>query len=257
MRYILLFLVLTSFSVTNDPADIQPDGTLRRIHVPILMYHYISDLPEDADDIRVDLTVTPQNFHEHMAYLRDAGYQTISLDQLYAALTIGAPLPPKPIVITFDDGYVDHYTNAFPILQEFGFTGTFFIITQTADDNNPNHLSWSQIEEMAAAGMAMQSHTKNHPDLRERDYDFLVYQILGSVESLEAHINLPVRMLAYPVGRYDETTLAVTAQSPILLAVTTQSGAYHTTDGVLELSRLRMSYSVGVAGLDQLLRGTQ
>lgn len=255
---VLLFAVVPSSYADRDAeAPNQPDGTLRRIHVPILMYHYVSELPSDADNYRIELTISPALFREHLAYLRAAGYQTISLKALYNALQYGAPLPERPIVLTFDDGYVDHYTNVLPALLDFGYMGTFFVITERADAGNPAHLSWRQIQEMAAAGMEMQSHSRTHPDLRERSHDFLVYELLGSVESLEAHTDQPVRVFSYPSGRYDEDTLSVVEQSPIQIAVTTQSGAYHTTSSLLELKRLRVTPRMGRDGLMQLLEASR
>lgn len=265
MRY-LMVIIMVGLSLSVGFGAIQaepspqhdrvliPDGTLRRIHVPVLMYHYISQLPENPDQYRPGLTVEPDIFRSHLEYLRDAGYTTISLYQLHEALTIGAPLPPRPIILTFDDGHLDHYVTVFPLLQEFGFTGTFFIITGFADSGNPVHLNWAQIQEMAEAGMSMEAHTKTHQNLRERDWDFLVYEMLGSIESLEAHTETPVHMLAYPAGSYDEATLAVASQLPIWRAVTTEQGAYHTTDNMLEVKRLRVTGNMGVLGLEQLIR---
>ncbi len=251
----LIIAVLMFASMAGQAGVVEWDGTLRRIRVPILMYHYVSTLPDDADDIRIGLTVTPPVFRQQMAYLHDNGYTTISLYQLYDALMTGEPLPAKPVVLTFDDGYRDHYQEAFPILREFGFTGTFFVITETADTNNPAHLSWSQIAEMAAAGMHMESHSKSHPDMRERDHDFLVYQVLGSLESLEAHTGVRARMFCYPVGRYDPAVLAVLEQANVLLAVTTQSGVYHTTSDPLELPRVRVTDDMVEVGFQNVLAG--
>lgn len=232
------------------------DGTYRRIRVPILMYHYISAPPEDADATRTDLSVTPQQFRAHVEYLFYQGYSTISLYDLHDALMTGAALPAKPVVLTFDDGYLDHYTEAYPILREFGFNGTFFIITGTADAQNPNHLSWEQISEMAANGMYMESHTKDHPDLRGRDYDFLVYQLLGSFESLRAYTGREPRMFCYPVGFYDSSVLSVLESLGVWRAVTTQGGAVHTTDNRLELTRLRIHNRTSVQGLASLLESS-
>ncbi|RMG80081.1 MAG: polysaccharide deacetylase family protein [Chloroflexi bacterium] len=229
------------------------DGTLRRISVPILMYHYVSELPPDADDIRIENTLAPQLFEEHIAYLVENGYVSVSLYEIHDALMNGSRLPDKPVVLTFDDGYRDHYEIVFPILQQYGFTGTFFIITSRADNHDPNHLSWAQIEEMAAAGMSMESHTKDHLDMRNRDYDFLVYETLGSIESLAAHTGQEPRFLAYPAGRYDESTLAFLEQTDLWRAVTTQFGASHTSDNFFEMSRLRVTHNTGVAGLIYLL----
>jgi peptidoglycan/xylan/chitin deacetylase (PgdA/CDA1 family) len=243
-------------SLESEPEAPVFDGTLRRIYVPILMYHYVGELPEDADVYRTDLTVDPAVFRAHIAYLHSEGYQTISMYDLYAALMHGAALPPRPIILTFDDGYIDHYEHVFPILREFGFTGTFFIITATADNGNSGYLNWQQIQEMAAAGMDMESHTKNHIDLRDRDHDRLVYEILGSFESLRAHTGHLTRMFAYPGGRYDELTLDILERLQVWGAVTTQFGAYHTTDSALELPRLRVSRDMGAAGLAHLLRSS-
>ncbi len=246
-------LLLSSAPAKSKTQDYLVDGTLRRINVPILMYHYVSPLPLDADQLRVGLTLSPEMFRQHIQYLRDAGYSTVSLYQLHDALIAGTPLPPKPIVLTFDDGYIDHYTVVFPILREFGYTGTFFIITGKADASESNYVSWDQINEMADAGMSMEAHTKNHVDLRERDYDFLVYQILGSIESLQAHTQQDTRIFAYPAGRYDEATLAVLESLAVWRAVTTESGTLHTSDNLLEVTRLRVNGEMSVAGLGQLL----
>ena len=239
----------------GDTERVPGDGTLRRIRVPILMYHYVSPLPEDADDIRTDLTVGPDVFRAHMQYLHDAGYNTISLYQLDDALMRGTRLPSRPVILTFDDGHIDHYTTVFPILREFGFTGTFFVITGLADANNPAYMSWAQIEEMSIAGMNMESHTKTHRDLRGRDHDFLVYELLGSIESLVAHTGRTPRMFCYPGGRYDDVTLQLVNEMDVWRAVTTQPGMDHTTDNRLEMSRVRISGNTGAGGLPYLLSG--
>jgi peptidoglycan/xylan/chitin deacetylase (PgdA/CDA1 family) len=249
---IVLFCLLTL--TTNAQSDDDAfDGTLRRIYVPILMYHYVSPLPPEADIYRVDLTVEPDIFRAHMQYLWEQGYETISLYDLHAALNTGAALPPRPIILTFDDGYQGHFDYAFPILQEFNYTGTFFVITGRTDASDPSHLNWQQTRTMAEAGMSMEGHTKHHQDLRGRDYAYLVYEIIGSIESIAAHTGQSAAMFAYPAGRYDDDVLRVMNSSQILRAVTTQYGAYHTTDNAMEVSRIRIHGNVGVPGLAQLL----
>ncbi|MFQ3567571.1 MAG: polysaccharide deacetylase family protein [Aggregatilineales bacterium] len=233
------------------------DGTLRRIRVPILMYHYVSEPPEDADEMRIALSVTPAMFRQHMDFLFFQGYTPISLYHLHEALLTGLPLPPQPVILTFDDGHIDHYTNVFPVLREYGFTATFFIITATADHNHPDHLSWDQIAEMARAGMSMESHTRDHVDLRGRDYDFLVYQLLGAQESLEYYTGRTPHLFAYPAGNYDAMTLTVLRTLPVWRAVTTRPGVLHTTDNALALPRLRISNTTGVPGLRMLLETEQ
>jgi peptidoglycan/xylan/chitin deacetylase (PgdA/CDA1 family) len=248
-------MIAAASAIERTSADDPGDGTLRRIRVPILMYHYVSPLPADADDIRKDLTIEPDVFRAQMQYLRDNSYHTISLYQLDDALMRGTPLPSKPVVLTFDDGYIDHYVTVLPILQEMGFVGTFFIITGRADAGDPSYMNWSQIKMMSDAGMSMEAHTKTHRDLRIRDHDFLVYEILGSFESLAAHIGHESRMFAYPSGRYDDATLEVAREMGIWRAVTTQPGMMQTTDNRLELPRVRVSGGTGPNGLAYLVSG--
>ena len=229
------------------------DGTLRRIHIPILMYHYISELPPDADAVRTNLTLHPDIFRQHIEYLAESGYNTISLYDVDSALEYGTPLPTNPVVLTFDDGYIDAYTQVFPVLQAHNMVGTFFIITQFADNNLQGYMNWEQINEMARAGMNMEGHTKTHPSLIERDFDFLVFEVMGSLESLYAHTGDSSEMLAYPVGRYDDNTLRFMESTSIERAVTTQIGAFHTTDNRYEMMRLRITNETEVSGLNFLL----
>lgn len=253
LRFLLaLLLVLGAAPISSSTTGVW-DGTLRRLHVPILMYHYVSDLPSNADDIRRGLTVVPSLFQAHLQYLHDAGYHTISLYDLNAALTAGVPLPSKPVVLTFDDGYNDAYINVFPALKHYGFIGTFFIITSRVDANDPAYLSWSQIKEMSDAGMSMEPHTKDHVDLRQRDYDVLIYQMKGSIESLAAYTGHVPRMFSYPVGHYDAATLDVARQLGVWIGVSTVNGDLHSTDTRLYLPRLRVLGNMSVGALAGIL----
>jgi peptidoglycan/xylan/chitin deacetylase (PgdA/CDA1 family) len=249
MRSLYLIYILLSIMLYSVNAD----GTIRRIRVPILMYHYVSPLPPQPDNIRQGLTVSPDIFREHIEFLKSDGYETISLYEINDALQNGTPLPEKPIVLTFDDGYIDHYQYVFPVLKEYGYTGTFFVNTGFTDNNNPNHLTWEQVEEMANAGMSMESHTKTHSTLANRDYDFLIWEIVGSIESLEAHTGKRPQMLAYPVGKYDDYTLSILDSTTITRAVTTEYGTYQTLHDALLTPRLRVTGNMGVAGLRNLL----
>lgn len=256
----VIFLIFTptkSHSVAEiqiPPTDYTFDGTLRRIHTPILMYHYVGALPPDADEYRVNLTTSLEDFNEQLDYLKINDYITVSLYELHAALQNGYILPYKPVILTFDDGHIDHYSNVFPLLQEYNYTGTFFIISGHADRELPGYMTWEQNRQLALAGMSIEPHTKNHPDLRNRSVDFLIYEMLGSLESISAHINSEPRMFAYPAGRYDEQTLQVLVSMPFWRAVTTRHGAYHTTDNHYLLGRLRISGGMGASGLSHLIR---
>ncbi|MCB0212211.1 MAG: polysaccharide deacetylase family protein [Anaerolineae bacterium] len=209
-------------------------------HVPILMYHYLSTPPLGADAIRTDLSVPPDLFDTHLAYLREAGYESISFQQLAGALSQGAALPPKPIIITFDDGYRDSYENAFPILQKYGYTATFFIFTQPIDTANVDFLSWDMVREMHQAGMEFGSHSHTHPDLRNRDVEFLLREIVTSKQLIEQNIGEKIRAFAYPSGQYDEATIRVVKSAGFWAAVTTQWGGYQSYDERFTMPRVRI-----------------
>jgi peptidoglycan/xylan/chitin deacetylase (PgdA/CDA1 family) len=212
----------------------------RTARVPILMYHYVSDPPADADRVRVDLSVTPRRFEEQLRYLKDAGYTCVSLSDLVRYLQEGTPLPPNPVVLTFDDGYVDNYLYAFPLLRQYGFRGTFFVITGFLDEQRHGYLSWEQAATMEENGMDVEPHSYTHTDLRGRSVDYLVWQIEGSREAIEAHLHKTAAFFCYPAGRYDAQTIAVLRSAHFQAAVTTNPGSDHTTSGLLELTRVRV-----------------
>lgn len=223
------------------------------LKVPILMYHYISVPPEDADEYRVDLSVTPENFRAQMEYLVANGFTAIDLYDLSLAIVNKRELPEKPVIITLDDGYLDNYENAFPILQELGMTATFFIPTEFVDLENPDYMSWAMIEEMASAGMRFEPHSKNHPDLRERDRDFLIWQILGPRETLEAHIGYTPRYYAYPGGRYDDAVIELVAEMDYWGAVVTAGGKWHGFNDRFEWTRMRVRNETDLAEFADLV----
>lgn len=227
---------------TNTPTPLPtPDTAERERYVPILMYHYISTPPEDADRYRLDLSVTPEDFYKQMSWLSENGYTTISLYDLLYSLSIGwPPLPDNPVIITFDDGYVDNYDNAFPILQEFGFTSTFFILTDVTERQEPGYMTWDMLSEMNDAGMSIEVHGREHLSFEGRPYDWLVYHLLGPAEAIEYYLGYKPRFMAYPSGSYDADTINIVHQAGYWGAVTTQHGAVHSSQSPFELQRLRV-----------------
>ncbi len=240
-------------TATPTPAP-TPTGQGFTVRVPILMYHYLSEPPTGADAIRQDLSVVPDIFEAQLAYLRQAGYETISLEDLAYALSQESELPPKPIIITFDDGYRDNYENAFPLLRKYGYIATFFVFTEPIDTYNVSYLTWEMIIEMHQAGMKFGSHSYRHLDLRDRDVDFLVYEILGSKEAIEARTNEPVRFFSYPAGRYDELTVRVLESADFWGAVTTQWGVEQSYNNRFEMVRLRIRGNDTVRDLTNKLK---
>lgn len=184
--------------------------------------------------------MTPENLDAQMAWLAQNGYTTVTLQDLLYHLNLGWPLPEKPIILTFDDGYRDAYENAFPILKRYGLVGTFFIITDRVTYGETSYATWDQIAEMHNAGMDIQSHTRTHPDLRGLSEEQLLWQILGSKEAIETRIGKQVRFFCYPSGRYDANAIRALEQYGFWAAVTTEYGATHYSEAPFTLKRLRI-----------------
>lgn len=217
-----------------------PDGVVRTAYVPILMYHYLSEPPPDADVYRLDLSVAPDRFAAHLDAMQEAGYTTISLYDLLDYLVMGTPLPDKPVVITFDDGYRDNYENAFPLLRERGMQATFFVITDFIDEGRPQYMTWEMAREMLAGGMSIESHGRNHVTLKGQDDDYLVWQALGSLETIEYELGVRPRFVSYPAGEYDQRTIDIFRSANYWAGVTTIQGATHSSDDLFQLRRVRV-----------------
>ncbi len=240
-------------SAALSTGPIEWDGTLRRVHVPILMYHHVSVLPANADKYRLDLTVTPEDFTAQMQYLADEGYHTITPDQLAGALLRGDKLPPKPVMLTFDDGYDDAFSVAFPILQRFEATGTFFIISDFVDEREGGYLTWDEAKKMAAGGMAIEDHTRDHKDMRNRSRDWLDGQIVPSRDRIEAMTGSRPVYFCYPSGQYDGKAIEEVRAAGFVMAFTTNDGTYSFTDNMLRLPRVRIRGTTTLAAFAKLL----
>ena len=206
--------------------------------VPILMYHHIATPPPNADAIRRDLSVRPIAFQEQIGYLRVNGYQAIGLDDLVDYLLGQRTLPIRAVVLTFDDGYEDNYTQAFPALRSNGFTGTFFIITDYVGQRE--YMTWEQIAEMSRAGMSMQAHGRTHDDLAISSAEHTAWQVAGSRMMLEEKLGQPVHFFCYPSGRYTAQTITILRAHGYTAALTTAYGATHSASSLFELRRVRV-----------------
>ena len=175
---------------------------VRTLSVPILMYHHVAPAAAPGD-IYPGLTVADADFVAQLAYLHEHGYHTIDLRQLFGALYAHKALPARPIILTFDDGYLDNYTHALPILRHAKDKAEFNIITgfvgRTLGVNT--YMTWPQIKAMAAGGMEIESHTINHPDLGILPEDKVRYELRDSRAALQRELGVPVQFFAYPDGQ--------------------------------------------------------
>jgi len=209
----------------------------RRVyHVPVLMYHRIARAPADA--VWPSLYVNPTKFAAQMAALDNAGWETITAAQLAAAVAAGDTIPKKTFVITFDDGTVDGYENALPILQEHGFVATFYVITHKV--GREKYFSVEQVQALALAGMEIGNHTSLHvfdPLATRSETNALVRD---AQDAIELWTGVRPTTFAYPYG-YQSTNLVASVRSAgIQMAFTTQWGARETRDSALSLPRVRL-----------------
>lgn len=240
-------------TVTQTPvATTIPTPLPARVKVPILMYHYIRVNPDPTDHAGYALSVTPKNFEAQVSFLAKNGYHTIHFDQLVAYYKEGKPLPPKPVILTFDDAYRDFYTSAYPILKQYGQTGTVFVITEWVD--RPPYLTSAQIQELAAEGIEFGGHTARHADMEGVDEVLGQREVFASKQALEALIGKKVVAFAYPSGRFNSYAISLLKKAGYQAAVTTQYGLSHTEADLFTLSRLRVAGNTTLAYLASQLQ---
>jgi peptidoglycan/xylan/chitin deacetylase (PgdA/CDA1 family) len=168
------------------------------VEAPILLYHHVEPTPSS-----LLYGINTETFENHLSYLSAHGYHTINLAQLRQAILDGLLLPPQPVIITFDDGNVDNYDYAFPIMQKYGFTGTVYIVANRLASEG--YLSIEQLQELAAAGWEIGSHSMTHLDLANAPAEQLRQEIIGSRLHLEKEIGVDVLSFAYPFGAFTST----------------------------------------------------
>jgi peptidoglycan/xylan/chitin deacetylase (PgdA/CDA1 family) len=234
---------LLASAPTETPTPLDTDMPRQRMprpeaQVPILMYHHIAVAGPNADAVRRDLSVSPAAFEAQMAYLTSHGYHTVSLLDLLEYLQGGQALPARPIILTFDDGYDDNYTYAYPILRRYGLQGTFFIITGLV--GRPGYLTWEQAREMRRGGMSLESHTCTHPDLTRSTPGHVDEEVRDSKAALERELGGPVFFLSYPSGKYNAAVITALEANGYLGAVTTQYGTTQESSALYELCRVRI-----------------
>lgn len=219
------------------------------VRVPILMYHYIGNNPNPADIERNVLETTPDNFDAQMGYLSSAGYTPISLDTLYAALH-GGTLPARPVVLTFDDGYVDFYTNAFPILRKYNFHAVSFIPTGLM--NQGYYMSWDQIREIDRSGLvSFEAHSVHHSDLANLSPAAQEYEISQSKKDLEAQLGQTVNFFAYPYGTSTSVTWNLVKQAGFFGAVGTWFGEIESEGTQYDWPRVRIIGGLSLANYER------
>ncbi len=217
------------------------------IHVPILVYHYLSTNPNPHDKLRTGLSVAPEIFARQCRYLADNGYTTITLDEYLAARAGKLKLPARPVILTFDDGYRDFYTNAYPILRRYQMRATIYIISDKV--GQPAYMTWKQLRELAASPLiTIGAHTRTHVPLDDVPTSRAQDEIVVGKQILEEQLGIPIKHFCYPYGHYSEAVRALVGAAGYLSATTTRRRIAVAEDNPLLLPRIEIG---GTANLVQ------
>ncbi len=199
--------------------------------IPVLMYHSVKD------DKNNPLVVQPELFKSQMKYLKDNNYTTLSMSDLYNFVKYNKKVPKKSVVITFDDGYEDNFTNAYPILKDYNFKATIFIITDLCNQGGL-YIKFPQMKEMINNGIEIGSHTLDHSKLSKLTYDEQVYNLKQSKKVIDEKLGINCRYLSYPYGKYNKTTVNASKEAGYDMAFTTKGKWAYKSNGIYTLNRV-------------------
>ena len=223
LRLVIAILIILGFAALSFFSP--PSG------IPILNYHQINDVDENM------LTVSTTEFETQMAWLEGNGYQTITVSELLDFLEGKGSLPERPVLITFDDGYIDNYQCAFPILKKHNMKACIFLISEYVS-LYPNYLTWEQLAEMQASGIEFGSHTVDHNVLTELSPNSVNHELADSKNLLEKRLGRRIDVLAYPCGYTNEYIKSRVNASGYRAAFTVNLGNVHLGDDLYALNRV-------------------
>lgn len=226
MNFLIAFL--SSFFGINW-LSLQPIQECRTTEFTTLMYHHIREY-SNLDVAAKNISVSPEEFDMQMKYLSENGYTPITSSDIR-----NGTVPCKSIMITFDDGYHDVFTHAYPAMKRYGYVWIIGLILAKVDESD--YLNWTQIRELQKEWWEIASHTWHHPNLSNLWREFIPYQVDQSKKDLEKWFHTPVNIFIYPKWRYTYATLDQLRLSGYKYAFTTQTGTTNLTEKPLELKR--------------------
>jgi peptidoglycan/xylan/chitin deacetylase (PgdA/CDA1 family) len=203
--FIIFIFLLCPHALAEELQSAETGGT----GVTVLIYHRFGEDKYPSTNISLD------RFNEQLEFLRNNNYQVISLEQLVLSLKGGSTLPDRAVVITVDDGYRSVYTEAWPILKQFGYPFTVFVYAKSTENKHWNYLTWEQIKEMKAAGVDFQNHgyAHDHMAFKPSEMNIAEYKtwiradLAVSTKILSEELKERPRFFAVPYGEYNRTVL--------------------------------------------------
>jgi len=246
---VLLALLVVAIVPTDRTGAGRAGATspVSREAVPILMYHPIRTAPAGAR--LPSLFVRPQEFAAQVRGLRRAGYRAVTLQQVWDAWERGAPLPRKPIVFSFDDGYASQVKIALPVLRRAGWPGVLNLALDWIDDIGGE----AAVRRLIDAGWQIDSHSRTHPDLTAVSAAQLADETAGARAEITRRFGVPANFFCYPSGRYDARVVAAVRKAGYLAATTVRRG-FATPGDRFTLARVQVDGGMGAAALIRRLR---
>ncbi|WP_294392505.1 polysaccharide deacetylase family protein [uncultured Clostridium sp.] len=227
---------------------IDTELTSKNIGVPVLYYHSVNKNAEN------EVTISPEMLEKQLDYINDNEYITITINELYDHLINNQPIPEKSIVITFDDGYMNNYTEAFPLLKERDMKATIFCVGNSLDGSY--YLSKDAIKEMSDYGIDIESHTVNHMHLDTLNYDEQLSEMKNSKDILENITGKNVTAIAYPFGDFNDDSIKAAKEAGYKLAFTTHLGLSDRNDDIYALDRIYISSNYDMNTFKELIKNT-
>ncbi|MBL8876067.1 MAG: polysaccharide deacetylase family protein [Phycisphaerae bacterium] len=227
---------------TERPAPAK--ARIESIVLPVMMYHHVREPgPGLADAASLRYAVSPVEFEKQLEYLQAQGYTTIDTHTLDHAIRTGDPLPPKSVMLTFDDGWETQFTIVYPLLKARGMVGVFFVHTGAIGDRPGAAMSWDDVCRMEDDGMDIESHTVTHPSLPQVGPDALARELADSRSTLEARLGRPITALAYPFGDFTDREVEAARVAGYRIAFSTEVGLVQRLDEPLEVHRTIITFA--------------
>jgi len=229
--------------------------------IPVLMYHRVA--PDGAKELS-RYRVTPAQFEEQLAYLREHGYESASVEELLRSIELRQPLPGRRVVLTFDDAYTDFAEYAWPLLKQYGFGAILFVVSgHTGGTNEWDQrygevlplLGWDALRELQADGVTIGAHSVTHPPMSGLSPREVAYEAAESRRTIERELGIEVQTFAYPYGDRNQAVDRIVGATGIPLAFSTRSYLMHVNDAPLSLPRVEVQGNDPIATFARNLTG--
>lgn len=211
------------------------------LNVPVLMYHHIEPSTQAKAEGHSSLNVDSGIFASQMAYLSSKGYNTITADDLVNALKRQGTIPSKSIVLTFDDGYSDFYTYAFPVIKQYNFKANLMIPTGLIQNNG--YMTWGQLQEISSSGSKIYNHTWSHASLGGATIDKITYEISTANKQISQYLGYTPDIFTYPYGSEGSTVINYLVSQGFRGAFSEIPGTYQCDSYLMTLHRTRIGNS--------------